>query len=375
MLRLWTNPEFVRHRRSELRQTRALAVAVVVIVVCLLLGLACWISRQNALEVARSAAAQFDGHWTDLVGQMERQSSREFWRLFYRVLMYIQTGVLTFWSLLSCAQAVSGEREHKTWDFQRVTRLSSSELLVGKLLGEPVLAYFVLLCCFPIAFLAGVAGGLRLVDIASAYALIICSGLFVGLGGLWLSSLFESRSRGIGLIGALGLYAFLAIAYGFRETNFPGFCALNPLSGLFPLVGAEPSQPLFVAKLFGAQISWFSMSLLLYFGFGAWFVLMLIQNLKRDYDEVRPPHFFLPVRGRHTQVHVSMPLGDAERNARIEGVFTRGFGGGVHHADQLVVVALLLIQQRCGVFGIEMLGCLESISIVGEVILLLRQVG
>jgi hypothetical protein len=44
MLRFWRNPEFVRHRRSELRPTRALAVALVVLAVCLLVGLACWAS-------------------------------------------------------------------------------------------------------------------------------------------------------------------------------------------------------------------------------------------------------------------------------------------------------------------------------------------
>src|SRR5258708_23149730 len=41
--------------------------------------------------------------------------------------------------------------ERKTWDFQRATRLSPAELLTGKLLGEPVLAYFIVVCCLPMA--------------------------------------------------------------------------------------------------------------------------------------------------------------------------------------------------------------------------------
>src|SRR5258708_39344801 len=52
----------------------------------------------------------------------------------YRWLMLMQFAVLTFWSLLSCTQAVSRERERGTWDFQRTTRLTSAELLIGKLL-------------------------------------------------------------------------------------------------------------------------------------------------------------------------------------------------------------------------------------------------
>src|SRR5258708_16792943 len=85
---------------------------------------------------------------------MDRQSPIIVWFNFYRILMYAQLGILTFWSLLCCAQSISGERERKTWDFQRATRLSPQELLVGKLLGEPVLAYFIVLCCLPITVLA-----------------------------------------------------------------------------------------------------------------------------------------------------------------------------------------------------------------------------
>ena len=151
ILRFWSNPEFVRHRRSELRQTRALAVLVLVIVIGFLVGLSCWISRQNTLEDAQRLAAQFDGHWNERLAELQRRNSAEFWQLFYRVLILIQTGILTFWSLLSCAQSISGERERKTWDFQRITRLSAAEMLIGRLLGEPVLAYFIVLCCLPIS--------------------------------------------------------------------------------------------------------------------------------------------------------------------------------------------------------------------------------
>src|SRR5216684_4346878 len=150
MSRFWRNPEFIRHLRSELRHTRALAVIVLVIVLSLLIGLACWISTENSLENLRNLTSQFDGRWNQILVEMEQRKLVEFWRLFYRTLMYIQAGILTFWSLLSCAQSISGERERRTWDFQRINRLSATEMLVGKLLGEPVLAYFIVFCCIPI---------------------------------------------------------------------------------------------------------------------------------------------------------------------------------------------------------------------------------
>jgi hypothetical protein len=123
--------------------------------------------------------------------------------------------------------------------------------------------------------------------ILSAYILMIATALFVGLAGIWLSGLLESRSRGIGIIGALGLYAFIAGAYGLRDSNFPGLGAFSPLNGLLALLGHDFDAPS-GARLFGLQVPWPLMSLLLYSTFGAWLVIMIVDNIKRDYDQVRP---------------------------------------------------------------------------------------
>src|ERR1700691_2610987 len=133
MLRFWQNPEFVRHRRSELRRPRALAVVVLVVVICLLVGLACWIREETGLEEMRHLTRQWDGHWNQLLADRERRKVSEFWQTFYQTLIYIQAGIVTFWSLLSCAQSISREREHKTWDFQRITRMTPTEMVIGKL--------------------------------------------------------------------------------------------------------------------------------------------------------------------------------------------------------------------------------------------------
>ena len=287
MLRFWQNPEFVRHRRSELRRPRALAVVVLVFVVCLLVGLTCWIREESRLEEMRRLADQFDGRWNQRLAEMELRKVAEFWQIFYRTLVYIQAGIVTFWSLLSCAQSISREREHKTWDFQRITRMTPAEMLIGKLLGEPVLAYFIALCCFPLTVVVGLLANTPPFHIGGAYALIIFSSLFLGLAGIWLSSLLESRSRGIGIIGSLGLYVLVAISYAFSDSSFPGLGAFSPLTGLFSVFGYFQYQAP-VARVFGATISWLLMSLLLYLTFGAWLAVMITDNIKRDYDEVRP---------------------------------------------------------------------------------------
>jgi hypothetical protein len=267
MLSLWTNPEFVRHRRAELRPARLFSVGAVTLVICILTALVCWSS----------------GH-SDTAG-VNWPYLRETANRFYHSMVFIQLGVLAFWSLFACVQSVAGERERKTWDFQRTTRLAPAELLVGKLFGEPVLVYVIALICLPITVLAGIIGGVRLLDIVCAYTLIFSSTLFIGLAGLWLSHLFDNRSRGVGLGGSAGIFLFLSISMAFRASDFPGLAAFSPLTGLLDkeFFGDHPAT----AALFGRSIPWVWMSLLLYATCGAWLVLMLVRNLKKDYEDMR----------------------------------------------------------------------------------------
>src|SRR6185312_5934710 len=138
--------------------------------------------------------------------------------------------------------------------------------------------------CIPVSVFAGLRGETGFLHIISAYTLIFSSALFVGLIGIWLSSMFESRSRGIGVLGALGLYALISIAASLSDSTFPGIGALSPLTGLVPLLSSESGFML--PTLFSHRIPWVAMSLLLYITFGAWFVLMVVRNLKKDPDDL-----------------------------------------------------------------------------------------
>lgn len=287
----WNNPEFVRHRRAELRAVRAITVAIVVLVLCALIGMACWSHQRGLLEnTQRLAAASTAGEWDQRLESAERDFARQMWLLFYRWLIGVQGLALTFWSLFACAQSVSGERDRKTWEFQRTTRLTPAEILIGKLFGEPVLMYFAALCAAPVTLFAGLAGGLSLGTVVSIFVFLLVMSMFLGLGGLWLSTLLESRTRGIGLIGALALYGFTLGIYTMVESGLPGLAALSPLAACVDLLGAIPDSALnhTSAVLFGQSIPWWLMSLLLCGSFGAWLVLMLVRNLKRDYADIRP---------------------------------------------------------------------------------------
>ena len=48
-----------------------------------------------------------------------------------------------------------------------------------------------------------------------------------------------------------------------------------------------------------------------------------------------------------------MPLRHAQRDALVQFIFGEALGRGVHHADEFVVVAVLFIEQRSRMLGIE----------------------
>ncbi|HEY1264692.1 MAG TPA: hypothetical protein VGF06_14285, partial [Terriglobales bacterium] len=103
ILDFWSNPEFVRHRRSEMRPSRTIAVVLVVIVVCVLIAMGSWADQANQLEAARHSAAS-SGHPTAAELQlMEQQNTQKIAHSLFGILLYAQCGLLSFWVLLMCA--------------------------------------------------------------------------------------------------------------------------------------------------------------------------------------------------------------------------------------------------------------------------------
>ena len=281
--KFWQNPEFIRHCRSELRRSRMIAVALVLGMVCALTILASW-----AEEKSRLAGPMYDfsirmpnGEFRHFAQSITAATALDA----YRGLLLMQFVALTFWSLLSCVQGISRERERNTWDFQRTTRLKPAELLIGKLLGEPVLAYFIFVCVLPVTLVAGILGRVRFPNILLADFITLLAALFIGVAGLWVSSLFENKSRGIGLIAGLAIYGIFLGSTGLAQSPFGGLAGFSPLTTFLPLIGRAlvPSSPM----LFAARVPWLLITVLLYLTFGAWLVLMLVRNLKKDVNEMR----------------------------------------------------------------------------------------
>jgi hypothetical protein len=89
-MRIWKNPEFVRHFRAELRTMRALTVGAVVLLVAALIWLGCWSSRSSEIVAMHRASAEFGNPSAESLAKMEQQSPIVVWFNVYRSLIFAQ---------------------------------------------------------------------------------------------------------------------------------------------------------------------------------------------------------------------------------------------------------------------------------------------
>ena len=166
-------------------------------------------------------ANSLGGKWVEYAERVQRETPHQTWLAIAQWMFGLLAGLVSFWSLVMCAQSVSSERDRKTWDFQRTTSLTTAELAIGKVLGEPVLAYFGALCALPFTVIAGLGAGFTIWNILNALTGIVASALFLGVCGLWMSIMVEQRSRSVSLLGAVCVFGAILGTYGFMASWFP----------------------------------------------------------------------------------------------------------------------------------------------------------
>lgn len=254
----WPNPEFIRHRRAELRPARALGTAMVALVICALVVVVGW----------------FGG-----------AGRRESFLGIYAVLLSLQFGVIALGCAGTCGQAISRERELKTFDFWRTTRLTSTELLVGLLLGRPLVAYFAVGCTLPVVAVVAVLAAVPAVAVVGAYALMLLLAMFLSLFGLWASLLSERSSSGL----ATGLTGVVPLSLGavFITSPFPGLGALSLFPAVLELHGLPRIALGVTPKLFGTPISYSVAAVILYGSLATWLAVMVRSNVKREFEDIR----------------------------------------------------------------------------------------
>src|ERR1700751_4088127 len=70
-----------------------------------------------------------------------------------------------------------------------------------------------------------------------------------------------------------------------------------------------------------------------------------------------------------------MPLRLREGDTLVQITFVVALGRCIHDAHEFVVVSMLLVEKRCWMLGIEAKGRFKCVLVVGEVVLLLGNIG
>jgi hypothetical protein len=274
---LWSNPEFIRNVRGQLRPGKVIATACICAAISIATGFS--LSRQSDFTAGRHG-----------------------WGLtILQVTVWLQALMLAAGGGIACINGIYREKEQNTFDYQRVTKLTPLELALGKLFGAPVFSYFVCLCLMPLAIFGAVMGKARVSAVLVVYAVLFVGSVATHALAL-LISLFTVRGSHTGAILLL-----LVILWStstnvlsmevFQVGPFGPFYAAHlaqhegwVLSGV-TAEGQAYAIPTMIDFFFGHSVNHVYVFLAVDLLFAAWFLLAVVRNIKRDpnYYELYSP--------------------------------------------------------------------------------------
>ena len=253
------NPELIRNARIQLRPGRMIAAAVI----CAVVSVTVWVSVLHG-----SGDLSMDGlHGAGVV---------------FALILYLQVGILLIGGGIFCLQSVHREKEVNTFDYQRVTRLTSFELAIGKLFGAPILMYFAVLCFTPVSLAGAFAARLPGLFVAEAYVILVLGSIAFHALMLLVSVLLGRSGQAVSMLLFLLLVGFTSI--DFLDARSPwDVHRLSPFAAVDTFFNSYNMN--WTDRFFGIRIDHAEVLIVLYVTFAVWFLLALVRNLKRDPSE------------------------------------------------------------------------------------------
>ncbi len=154
----------------------------------------------------------------------------------FLLLAPLQMLVLTFLAAVGAASSVAQEKDRRTLILMLLTRLTGSEVVVGKLAASLIAVLFMLLASFPLFFSLPLFGGVSTGQIASMYLVTLVTILLAAAAGtvvgLWREKTFQSIAFTV-LAIVLWLAFWEILAMPFRHGGTPDWLAyLSPIRAM-----------------------------------------------------------------------------------------------------------------------------------------------
>jgi len=230
------------------------------------------------------------------------------WQLWW-LDIFIWMGIFAIFALLVAGTYLliadlSKEKNRGTLDFIRMSPQTATKILIGKILGVPILIYLGVILALPLNLLAGLSAGIPLILILAFYSAIVASCAFfysaalllglvdLGIGGfkIWLGSLLVFLFLWLMTAAIMSPYD----NYGWGNP-FDWLALFHPGFALFYLVDATSLSSKVVRALniqHLEEIRWYGQSLWLNPWTGIGFLLFnyaactywIWQGVKRSFD-------------------------------------------------------------------------------------------
>ncbi|MBW4448608.1 MAG: hypothetical protein KME38_17530 [Spirirestis rafaelensis WJT71-NPBG6] len=223
------------------------------------------------------------------------------WELWFR-------DIFTWLSIIGCftilvagtyliISDLANEQRRETLNFIRLSPQSPQSILLGKMLGVPMLLYLAVFLAIPLHLWSGLAANILLVEIFSFYAVIVSAcilyysgALLFGLVGSWLNG-FQAWLGSGAVLGFL-ILTRPGMFSGVRQSEHPFFVLnlINPVC-LIPHFSIDSYLKPVPSEL--ASLHWFNIPLganfvttvgfvLLIYAMGTWFIWKSLQRCFRE---------------------------------------------------------------------------------------------
>jgi len=228
-------------------------------------------------------------------------------RSFLVAILGIQFVLSALIGLGTVSSSMNAEVNNRTLDFQRIVSLSPREILVGKLIGEPALSYFLAMSTIPLVVLCWFQGGATFAAILLFYMNIVTFTLMCASLGLLHTLAEPSQTPGKARAGSIGGFAFMAFMFvpsmimrGTGAFSNPwvglGFNLLTPIGSLLELSNGDPLASEIV--LWGLPLPSLLVAPLAQLAVATWFVHAMSRRLESPDQTVfgrRDVYFVLTV--------------------------------------------------------------------------------
>jgi len=229
------NPIIVRELRTRMRGVRPYAILTVFLVLMTLAGLGIYLLMMQRVRLGSMVmSAQ--------VGQA-----------LFKGLAFVELLLVVFLAPAMTSGAISGEREHLTYDMLMATPLRPGQILWGKLLSALSYLFLLIFAAVPVFSVVLVFGGVELNALLKTLALLVATTITFGAVGMACSALLRRTSRATTIsymlvLLLIGVPTLLASVWGqfsvpMGQNPPPALLYLNPFSALTAITTVAPSDP------------------------------------------------------------------------------------------------------------------------------------